>query len=101
MGLSGLTLKMEMWDNVIKFKNIIMSFVAVTALCITMLNYFTPASVFANHVKKQELKELRAITIQYELNYKCYKQSCQSKMAPELYIEYQKMLARIEELGRE
>ena len=87
-----------MFDSLTKLHKTAIALVFFIALVITAMNYVTPASAFNEHVRKQELDRLYNLTMQYEINYNCYRQSCQGKMPPELYTVYVSMLNQIKEL---
>jgi len=83
-----------------KLRVMLVSITAIVVFVISAMNYFATAEAFNEHVRKQELKELVYTTTQYQISYKCYRESCQGNMPKLLYIEYVKMLSRIEELKK-
>lgn len=89
---------MKLIEQLKEFRSLILAVITIVTLTLGSVSYFATAEALNSHIRNQELKELVNVTIQYELNYKCYRESCRNKMAPELYIQYMKFLQEIERL---
>jgi hypothetical protein len=91
---------MKLLNQLKEFKALILIVTTIVAVTISSVSYFAKASVLAEHITTYEIDRLDDMIMKLELNYKCYRESCQEPMPPLLYEEYMKKIQKRERLEK-
>jgi hypothetical protein len=79
---------------------VITTIVGITVGAIGISSKYVTNEVFAERVKKVDLRYLNETIIRWEQNYKCYRETCQKTMPPELYKVYIEKVAERDNLEK-
>ena len=87
-----------MIDKIKQYAQTVISVFIAGGLIWGSLAYFTPAEAFRQHIKESRIEYLISTTTQYELQYKCFRESCIPKMPALLYTKYKEMYLELDRL---